>query len=76
MSNKSEQTTKTIPAGYLFDYISGKQLKETKKELVKQLSEGEEATDIREQLYELHENKGVIEVAENKYELKVKIYEK
>jgi type I restriction enzyme M protein len=36
MSKKGEQTTKTIPAGYLLDYISGKQLKETKKGLVRQ----------------------------------------
>lgn len=38
-------------------------------------SNGEEATKIREQLYELHENKGLIEIVENRYELKVEIYE-
>ncbi len=36
MSEKSKQRTKTIPAGYLLDYISGNQLKETQKELVRQ----------------------------------------
>lgn len=30
------QTEKTIPAGYTLDYVSGKQIKESKKELVRQ----------------------------------------
>ena len=33
---KKEQTENTIPAGYTLDYISGNQIKETKKELVRQ----------------------------------------
>ncbi len=36
MSKKNEDTKKTIAAGYLLDYISGDQIKETKKELVRQ----------------------------------------
>jgi len=35
-SNISEQSDNTIPAGYTLDYISGNQIKETKKELVRQ----------------------------------------
>lgn len=34
--NKGKRTKNTIAAGYLLDYISGKQVKETKKELVRQ----------------------------------------
>ncbi len=30
------QTEKTIPAGYILDYVSGKQIKESKKEMVRQ----------------------------------------
>lgn len=33
---KDKQAENTIPAGYTLDYVSGKQLKETKKELVRQ----------------------------------------
>ena len=33
---KDKQTENTIPAGYTLDYISGKKLKETNKELVRQ----------------------------------------
>jgi len=33
---KSKQAENTIPAGYTLDYVSGKQVKETKKELVRQ----------------------------------------
>jgi len=33
---KSPQAENTIPAGYTLDYISGKQIKETKKEFVRQ----------------------------------------
>ncbi len=33
---KSPQVEHTIPAGYALDYVSGKQVKETKKELVRQ----------------------------------------
>ena len=37
MSSKTnKQIENTIPAGYTLDYISGKQIKETKKELVRQ----------------------------------------
>jgi type I restriction enzyme M protein len=37
MSNeKSKQSKKTIASGYLHDYVSGKQIKETKKEQVRQ----------------------------------------
>lgn len=37
MSKKnSTQAENTIPAGYTLDYVSGKQIKETKKELVRQ----------------------------------------
>lgn len=36
MSKKNKQSEKTIAAGYLLDYISGKQIKETKKEEVRQ----------------------------------------
>jgi len=36
MSKKNKQSKKTIAAGYLLDYVSGKQIKETKKELVRQ----------------------------------------
>ncbi len=32
----NKQTESTIPAGYTLDYVSGKQIKETKKELVRQ----------------------------------------
>ena len=35
-NNKNEQPENTIPAGYTLDYVSGKQVKETKKELVRQ----------------------------------------
>jgi len=31
-----EQAEKTIAAGYMLDYVSGKQVKESKKELVRQ----------------------------------------
>ena len=34
--NKNKQAENTIPAGYTLDYVSGKQVKETKKELVRQ----------------------------------------
>ncbi|MFH0726661.1 MAG: N-6 DNA methylase [Pseudomonadota bacterium] len=34
--NKNPQAEQTIPAGYTLDYVSGKQIKETKKELVRQ----------------------------------------
>ena len=33
---KNKQAENTIPAGYTLDYVSGKQVKETKKELVRQ----------------------------------------
>lgn len=33
---KSKQAENTVPAGYTLDYVSGKQVKETKKELVRQ----------------------------------------
>lgn len=33
---KKKQAENTIPAGYTLDYVSGKQIKETKKELVRQ----------------------------------------
>jgi len=33
---KNKNTENTIAAGYTLDYISGKQIKETKKELVRQ----------------------------------------
>lgn len=33
---KDKQTERAIPAGYTLDYVSGKQLKETKKEMVRQ----------------------------------------
>ena len=33
---KNKQVENTIPAGYTLDYVSGKQVKETKKELVRQ----------------------------------------
>lgn len=33
---KNKQAENTIPAGYSLDYVSGKQVKETKKELVRQ----------------------------------------
>src|ERR1700731_2554962 len=33
---KNKQTENTIPAGYTLDYVSGKPVKETKKELVRQ----------------------------------------
>ena len=33
---KNKQAENTIPAGYALDYVSGKQVKETKKELVRQ----------------------------------------
>lgn len=37
MSMKNvNQTEKTIPAGYTLDYVSGKQIKESKKEMVRQ----------------------------------------
>ncbi|HOX41188.1 MAG TPA: N-6 DNA methylase [bacterium] len=36
MSRKKKQAENTIPAGYTLDYVSGKQIKETKKELVRQ----------------------------------------
>ena len=37
MSKKNgTQAENTIPAGYTLDYVSGKQIKETKKELVRQ----------------------------------------
>ena len=35
-SKKSAQAGNTIPAGYTLDYVSGRQVKETKKELVRQ----------------------------------------
>jgi type I restriction enzyme M protein len=35
-SKRNIQTENTIPAGYTLDYVSGKQLKETNKELVRQ----------------------------------------
>ena len=35
MSKNNKQSKKTIAAGYLLDYISGKQIKETKKEEVR-----------------------------------------
>ena len=35
-SKKNIQAENTIPAGYTLDYVSGKQLKETNKELVRQ----------------------------------------
>jgi type I restriction enzyme M protein len=35
-SKKNIQVENTIPAGYTLDYVSGKQLKETNKELVRQ----------------------------------------
>jgi type I restriction enzyme M protein len=35
-SKKNMQVENTIPAGYTLDYVSGKQLKETNKELVRQ----------------------------------------
>lgn len=34
--NNSEHNEGTIPAGYTLDYISGKPVKETSKELVRQ----------------------------------------
>ncbi|WP_295881532.1 N-6 DNA methylase [uncultured Thiohalocapsa sp.] len=34
--DNNTQTESTIPAGYMLDYVSGKQIKETKKELVRQ----------------------------------------
>lgn len=34
--NKNKQVENTIPAGYTLDYVSDKQVKETKKELVRQ----------------------------------------
>ncbi len=34
--NKDVKAENTIPAGYTLDYVSGKQIKETKKELVRQ----------------------------------------
>lgn len=36
MSSSESMSEKTIAAGYLLDYISGEQIKETKKELVRQ----------------------------------------
>lgn len=33
---KNKQAENTIPAGYTLDYVSGRQIKETKKELVRQ----------------------------------------
>ena len=36
MGKNNEPSEKTIAAGYLLDYISGNQIKETKKELVRQ----------------------------------------
>ena len=35
-SKKSAQAGNTIPAGYTLDYVSGRQVKETKKEVVRQ----------------------------------------
>jgi len=35
-SDNHTQTGTTIPAGYTLDYVSGKQIKETKKEFVRQ----------------------------------------
>ncbi len=35
-SDKKKQPERTIPAGYTLDYISGKQIKESKKEIVRQ----------------------------------------
>ncbi len=35
-SKMSKQTENTIPTGYTLDYVSGRQIKETKKELVRQ----------------------------------------
>lgn len=35
-THNNEQTENTIPAGYTLDYVSGNQVKETKKELVRQ----------------------------------------
>lgn len=39
MSKNNKQPEKTIAAGYLLDYISGKQIKETKKEQVNKVIE-------------------------------------
>lgn len=35
-NNKNMQADNTIPAGYTLDYVSGKQIKESPKELVRQ----------------------------------------
>ena len=34
--NKLLESENTVAAGYMLDYVSGKQVKETKKELVRQ----------------------------------------
>ena len=36
MEPQKKQEENTIPAGYTLDYITGKRVKETKKELVRQ----------------------------------------